>query len=430
MSYAWKIVAVTFVTHFISIGFVFYSYAVFFTSLTAEFGGSRFGVAVGLAILNVVNGCFAPFLGRELRRRSIRNIMCIGAISMAIGFFLISRIGALWQFYAIVGSFLALGAAMLGALPSSTLIVNWFVTGRSMALGIATMGISMSGMIMAPVGTLLIGQYGWRSAFVIYGFVALILVVPLVWMIVVNRPEDVGLLPIGMTDGGEDARAKAVEPTIPLAAGDSMIDHAAGFEWSSRRGLVDRNFWVITMTVALNFCANGAILVHIVPHAEDLGFSRQSASFVLSACAGAGVVGKFLFGWITERIDKRSAFRLAMGFQAIGCFLILHAHTYPALMGAGAVFGLGMGGIVPIWGTITGAAFGREQFSRITGLMMPCMLPIMTFGVPFAGYVFDRQGNYDIAFRTFVGLYLAAIGVISMLRLPDVEPGMEPTPGG
>lgn len=87
MYYGWKIIGVTFLTNFISVGFIFYSYGVFFKDLAAEFGGSRFGVGVGLAVMNIVNGILAPFLGRIADRGHIRTMMCTGAVFLSVGFF-------------------------------------------------------------------------------------------------------------------------------------------------------------------------------------------------------------------------------------------------------------------------------------------------------------------------------------------------------
>ena len=60
MFYGWKIVGVTFLTHFISIGFVFYSYGVFFSALATEFGGQRLKVAVGISVMHCATGIFSP----------------------------------------------------------------------------------------------------------------------------------------------------------------------------------------------------------------------------------------------------------------------------------------------------------------------------------------------------------------------------------
>ncbi len=421
MFYGWKIVGATFFTHFISVGFIFYSYGAIFKALAGELGGSRLGVSIGLTVMSAVTAVLAPFLGRVLDRDSIRNVMALGALLMGCGFFASARVSELWQFYIVLGTLLGFGAAMLGGLPGSTLVANWFVARRGLALGIATMGISLSGLVMAPLATYLIASFGLRTTFVFYGFVALVVVLPVVWLSIVNRPEDMGLLP----DGGRNARARAhaPEPVLPLAPGDLITDHAPRLEFSALGALRTLNFWAIVVPVALNFSAMGAVLIHIIPHATDIGFSPAQAALVLSSMAGMGVVGKLLFGWLADRGDKRLGFWLSSALQAFGVFLLRDAQSYPALLGSGAVFGLGMGGLIPLWGALVGAAFGRFAFGRVMGLMSPCMLPIQMLGVPFAGWIHDVRGSYDIALGIFLAVYGVSMAVLILLRLPEVEPG-------
>ncbi len=416
MYYGWKIVATTFVTNFITMGFIFYSYGVFFKALAADIGGSRLGISFGLTIMNIAAAIVAPFLGHALDRRSIRNIMCCGAVLMATGFFLASRMNTLWQYYILLGSFLGLGAVMMGGLAGSTLLANWFFRRRGTALGISTMAISLSGMVMAPVATQLIAANGWRYTFVIYGCVVLGLATPLVWLVIINRPEDIGLSPDGVEHVPLTDRADVPEPMVPLAPGDQITDIPVHVEWSALGTLRDTDFWSITITIALNFCAIGAILIHIVPHATDLGFSASKAAFVLSTMAGLGVAGKFMFGWLIDRIDTRYALWIAIGLQVAGTALVIVVRTYPALLVSGAIFGLGMGGIVPIQASLIAEVYGRRSFGRVMGLMGPCMLPFQAAGIPFAGYIFDQKESYTSAFLTFVALYLVAACALLLLH--------------
>ncbi len=420
MFYGWRIVAVAFVAHFVSVGFVFYSYGVFFKALAAEFGGSRLGVSLGLALMNVAGAVVSPLLGRVLDHGSIRHVMALGSLLLATGFVLFSQITALWQFYALLATFFALGSPMLGGLAGSTLVSNWFVERRGTALGIAATGISFSGLVMAPAATALIAGIGWRPSLLLYAALTLLLL-PLVWWLVVNRPEDLGLAPDGFALP-HLVTGRADEPMLPLAPGDQLTDHAKRFEWSARGVFADPNFWVMALAVALNFCANGAMLTHVIPHATDIGYDPLSASYVLSTMAGCGVIGKVGFGWLADQMSKRAAFWLASGLQAIGTAGVLVATSYSALIAAAAVFGVGMGGLVPLWGALLGAAFGRASFGRVMGLMSPVMVPIQSAGIPFAGLVFDRNGSYEFAFAVFVGLYLASIAVLGFLRLPENEP--------
>lgn len=420
MYYGWNILGVTFLTNFIAVGFIFYSYGVFFKDLAADFGGSRLGVGVGLAVMNITNGLIAPFLGRIADRGHIRAMMLWGSIFLGLGFYLTSKITALWQFYFLLAFLLGPGAALIGMIPSSTLVANWFIDKRGMALGIATMGISLSGMIMSYVATLLIEWIGWRDSFIVYSISAVVLVFPIAWFFVVNRPEDIGLFPDNHPHAPGDT---ADDPMVPGAPGDQMISHPTHLEWSAMFAFKDPNFWTITLTMALNMCANGAMLTHMVPHATDLGFTPRQAALVLAMSAGTGVIGKVFFGWVTDRVDKRSAVWLSSALQLVGVIQFYYATEYSTLMYAGAVFGFGMGGLVPLWGALVGAAFGRKVFGRVMGLMSPVMLPIQSIGVPFAGLVFDRTGHYDFAFQVFMGVYLSAIAAVFLVRMPKVEPG-------
>jgi MFS family permease len=413
MFYGWRIVSVVFLTNFVSVGFVFYSYGVFFKALAAEFGGSRLGVATGLAIMSVAIAVISPFLGRLVDRGSIRSIMCGGACVLALGFFLASKIGELWQFYLLLGTLVALGSAMLGALAGSALITNWFRERRGIALGISGIGISGSGMVMALVATALVSWIGWRGTFLVYAAASLVTVVPVVWFIVVNRPEDLGLRPDG------------VEASATPSEGAGLVGAPVPPLWSASDTLRDLNFWVISLVVGLNFCANGALLTHIIPHATDIGFEPMAAATVLSTMAGFGALGKVLFGWIADFIPKRVALWIATGLQGLGVWLILDVQAYSALLLAGTVFGLGMGGMMPLWAGLIGAGFGRHAFGRVMGLMGPVMFPIQVIGIPYAGWIYDRNGSYDVAFLTLIGAYVAAMLALLLLRLPEVEPGTE-----
>ena len=417
MYYGWRIVGATFVTWFIAVGFLFYSYGVFFPALEEDFGGSRFAISTGLAIMNIVMGLLAPFLGRAIDQWSIRRIMLIGAACMSAGFLAASRITELWHFYVLLGTLLGVGASLIGQLPNSTLVSNWFIKRRGTALGVATMGVSMSGVVMAPVTTWLIMTYGWRATFVIFGCLTAAVVMPLVGLIVVNRPEEMGLHPDGASD--EDSFPPEDPGKGPRSQGSAPIFKGGGAfpEFSAAATLRDRRFWGITIAIALNFFAMSAVLTHMIPHAKDLGITAMRAAYVLTACAGAGVLGKILFGFVADFVDTRAALLASMAFQVSGTLLLLYAETYPMLVVVGAVFGFGMGGVVPLWGSLIGEYFGRESFGRVMGLMGPCMLPIQVSGVPFAGLVYDLTGEYTIAYQTYLGIYvLASIWVLTLRR--------------
>lgn len=93
----------------------------------------------------------------------------------------------LWQFYivaALVGVF-AMGA---GTIPVTLIITNWFEKNRGLMISVALMGISIGGMVLSPILSAIIGQFGWRKAYFILGIVSLIVLIPIsVFLSAVHR---------------------------------------------------------------------------------------------------------------------------------------------------------------------------------------------------------------------------------------------------
>lgn len=422
MYFGWKIVGVAFVTLFISIGFIFYSYGVFMPILETEFGSSRLEGSMGLALMILSMGLSGPYLGKAVDDNSIRKVMITGILLMAFGFILASRTTSMWQFQTITFFILGLGAAFSGLIPSQTLVANWFIRRRGMALGIATMGVSTAGMLMPLISTRLIESIGWRYTFIVYALIAIAVLVPLTYFLLANRPEEKGLYPDG------ESKPSSLPPIGLIAstetnqtdaqrASDAINKQSWTFDLARR----NVNFWAIAFSMALNLHCIGAVLMHMVWMGIDGGLSPFDAAILLSISAGVGVVGKVIFGAMADRLDTRIAVWLAITFQILGVSILSRSPEHTNMLLAVASFGFGMGGIVPLWGSLIGEAFGRENFATIMGMMSPCMLPIRIAGLPVAGYIFDRTGSYTLAFQIFIGVYACAAVALLFVHKSDVD---------
>ena len=391
----WRMVAVAFFVDFIAVGFFFYSYGVFFKAIAIEFGDSRLGVAVGITLTQGVGALLAPFLGRALDRYPLKLIMALGALSMGTGFIALGFSETALQFYLILGVFIGFGAGAMGQLATSKLVSNWFVLKRGAALGIAATGISVSGVIMPGISAALITHAGWREGFMLYGLITIIFVMPVVLRFVISKPEDAGQLP-----DGEHERSRLPPSKPPL---------------KTREFLNNKNFWILVVVIGLLFCVQSGTLIHMVPLLTDQGYSLLNASLIASATAGFGVAGKLIFGRLVDRWDVRYALWLGIFFQILGQLVMLNAPGYGFFLLGACLFGLGMGGVVPMQGAVVGAAFGRASFGRVLGAMRPPMALIHLIGTPFAGWVYDTTGDYSAASVTFIILYLiAAIAVLGL----------------
>lgn len=395
-------VVVAFFVDFVAVGFFFYSYGVFFKAIAVEFGDSRLGVALGLTVTSAVGAIAAPMVGRALDRFPLKRVIGVGAVFMSLGFLGLALVRTPLQFYLVLGVFIGFGASSMGNLATSKLVTNWFDRKRGTALGIAATGVSLSGVIMPYVSAEIIEAYGWRQGFTAYGLFTLCVVVPVVLRFVISRPEEVGLKPDGHLELGDGAGDTEPPPRLSMRA-------------VSR----DRNFWSIVVTFGLVFCAMSATLTHMVPRLTDMGHSLSLASLVMSLCAGLGVVGKLSFGWLGDKLPMRRVMLLVLVIQFSGQLMMyLYDDLLWFAIGA-ALFGYGVGGVVPLHGIVVGKTFGRERFGAVLGLMRPAMFPIQILGVPFAGWVFDVTGSYALAFQILLVLYLLAALTVGTYRAPE-----------
>ncbi len=381
----WRVVAVAFVCHFVGVGFFFYSYGVFFKPVAAELGGSRFEVSLGLSGSQLLAALVAPLIGRAVEH-GVRRVIVAGAIANAIGFALLTQVHSLWMFYFVLATLVGIGSLAMGGLSPLSMVAGWFSVRRGTALGIATVGVSMSGLVMPTVGTWLIERHGWRGGFGVYAAAVIVLVVPLALWVAADPPKH---------EGG-----------------------AAPAPMSTRRLLTDRAFWSLTVGFGLTSMSLGAVLTHMVPFLTDMGLDSFMAASLLSLSAGAAIGGKFLFGAVADRVAARPALWLSLAIQLAGLGMFMTLPSRWGLAAAALVFGIGMGGIVPLQSLLVAEAFGTTSYARAAGLMRPFMLPLSASGVPLAGWVFDRYGSYRPAHAAFVAAYLAGAAVIAWWAQP------------
>ena len=410
MFHGWRIVGIAALSQGLAVGTTFFTYGVFVKPLAAEFDAPRLVVVLGLTLLMLMQGIVSPFLGRALDRYSIRGIMVLGLILCAGGLFGLSVATSLWQIGLLFGSLIAVGSHMFGPLATSTLIAHWFVRDRGQALGVTALGASAGGLIFPFAATRLMEEMGWRGAVSTFAVVLLVFAGPL-WALVVNRPEQLGERPDGLPSSDTGAA-----PEEPAPSGEVQSEMETDLLRSS-------NFWVITSTIGLAFCSASALIAHLVPYVSDRGYDPRAAALVMSAYAGAGAVGRLLAGWLADRVDQRIASWGVFGVMAGSWLGLVLAPSYAGLVAASIGLGLGVGGVMPLWGALTGACFGRAVFGRAMGLMTPLMLPFNLAGAPIAAYAFDRTGSYTLVLSAFLATFVLGAIVISFLRVPAVEPG-------
>ena len=404
----WIIVAFTAASQFVSVGVGYYTFGVYLKPLTEALDTDRFLISLALSMQTLLMAVLGPLVGRLLTEVPIRRLMISGALLMSAGLIVCSQATQLWHLYLGYGLLLSPGCLLTGNLPCSYLLANWFVRRRGSAIGISQFGVTISGTILVPVASMLVESVGWRQTFLVFAAFTSVILIPLVWRFAVKTPEEVGLHPDGVEPAPQPHSALA-EP-----------------EWNFARALRTKDVWLISLIAGPCYMAIGAVVLAMHSHATDLGLSATRASSIVALTTLMGAIAKPTMGILADLIAKRLVVALALALQVAGVLVVIFARDYNMLMLAGFLFGLGYGGIAPLWSILLAERFGRLAFARVMGAAMPLTMPFTLLALPVTTLAYETTGSYVPAFVGMLACYVISAVCLFLLRLPSEDHRVAP----
>lgn len=201
--YGWWIVAGVFLVLTISSGFGFYNLSVYINVLAGARGFSVSQVSVAVSLFFVVGGVTGMLVARLIDRYDVRWVMIAGAAlgGAALGF--VGHATSLWQLYVLFTLF-GIGNSAISIVTSTTLVTRWFPgSNRSVALSIASTGLSAGGIVVTPLSARLFNQWGLEATIPWFGLLFFLLVLPVALWVVRGHPPQVR--PTASGDGGAPA---------------------------------------------------------------------------------------------------------------------------------------------------------------------------------------------------------------------------------
>ena len=398
--HGWKIVGLSLLTQALQAGLLIYAFGTLAVEIEAEFGVSRAQVMLAATVLSLSSNLLSPLFGNLVDRASLRTLMLWAVAALGIGLVVLSRARSIWHVWIVFGTLLPVGNLMLGQLSTSALITRWFARLRGRALGIASVGTSLGGFTFPVLMTYLIERYDWRTALLLIGIVSIVVTAPLVRWLVVDRPADLGL--------NEDGAAAPPPPVPEPAPGQT----------ATRAILGHLPFWCETVVMGIALFVYLGFLSNLFPHAVSLGIEPTAAAGLMSLVAVFSVAGKLGFGAVADRVDLRLTMGTSFALMIVGSLMLSQLASYAGIAGGAVLFGLAAGGLLPVWGAMVARSFGQARFGRALGMMNLAMAPITLLSAPYAGYLYDRLGDYEVAFASYCGFLLLAGGALTLLRFP------------
>ena len=134
-----------------------------------------------------------------------------------------------------------------------------------------------------------------------------------------------------------------------------------------------------------------------------------------------------LGGYVGDRFPKRIGLFVFTTIQASAVVLLTFSSELWMFYTFAVIFGIGFGGRNPLTTSIRGEYFGRGNFGKILGISTIPMNALLLLSSPFAGYMYDWQNSYTIAFLVLAGFNYAGGVCFLLAKRPQIPTAPEPT---
>lgn len=400
----WKVVLACFV------GFLFFSMmtqtlGVFMDPLIAEFGWSRAVVSSGLAIASLSVAILSPFFGILIDRYGPRRLALPGIVvaSAAISLFSLANGSeaqwvALWAFYALISITVKTTVWMAA-------IVSMFDRAQGLALGVTLAGMSAAQIVMPPLATWLIDEFGWRMAYVCLGcgWGAVTFVLCFFFL------------------HDAHSRRAAVPKSVDNPPAPSLTGLTIAEAWR------DTALWRIGISSMITMLITTGLLIHQISILTEAGITRTNAAWLASLAGIAALAGKLTSGWLIDRFPANWVGGITLTAGAISFLLLMDGiHTPVLIVLAMAVSGYTTGSKLQIASYLTSRYGGLKNFGVIYGLMTSLIAVGSGLGPMLAGYTYDVSGNYTVfLIAGAIGSVLCGAILVSLPRTPEWGPDDE-----
>jgi len=399
----WRVHAGAFCCALIVAGCTSYIFGLFVIPVSEEFALSRANVNNGYIAFLLGVGILSPIVGHLLDKLSARLIVCSGGMLFGCGMIGICFTESLLSMLLLIAGPIAFGMAACGTLAANTVVVRWFNKNRGKALGVLAVSTSAGGFIFTPFTALMIESFGWRTALLILGLIAIVVIAFMTAFLIRNHPKG--------SEPGYSGEFK-VAATNSGTEVESTTQHE---EWRYSQLLCNRNFWLLTLGIGLLYGSDQALVTANVPYFQDIGIDLSAAALIVAFMTVSAIFGKVLVGILADKFDLRYIFYVVAGAHLALLAVYLLQPPYWVLLVLATLFGVGMGGVFPVWTTLLAWLFGSRSYGTIMGLMTVLFKVLSIIAVRFVGEVHDATGSYSFAFVMFSVVVVVAVILISML---------------
>ncbi len=368
----WWLVAGVFVVLAMSSGFGFYNLSVYLNALAGERGFVVAEISSAIGLLFIVSGIAGIGVARLIERVDVRWVMLAGAAVASSALALVGVATEIWHVWLLFALF-GFGNAGVSLIPGTTLVTRWFPgANRSIALSVASTGLSTGGILLTPLSAALIHDWGIGGATPWFGVVFFVVVAPITLLLIRSWPDG----------------KPSFDPSRPTPRVDDVV----------------RSRFFVGSTVAYLLVMGAQVggIAHLFNHVEAFT-DHVVASTAVSLVAGTSILGRLAGGVIVTRVPIRLFTLANIVGQSIGLLLLARAETAGVAWFGAFVFGLTVGNLLMLQPLLMAEAFGVERYPKIFSYANAASTVGVAGGPVLMGYVHDAA-SYLVSFYVAMGI--------------------------
>jgi sugar phosphate permease len=415
--YAWTILLLCFFAILCAQG-VRLSFGAFVRPWEEAFDASRGTITLIGSLSFLVYGGSQPFVGRAVDRFGIRRTLVVSSLLVAAGLALSAAAQSPAQLALTYGIVASLGFGGASGVAASVAVTYWFTQRRGLAFALVEAGFGAGQLLLVPLALVAVASAGWRATLVGGALLLSVVVAPTLARWLRDRPEDLGLEPVGgplpeAAGAAAQASADAAGPCAAAPPADGL-----------RALLRSRGFWVLAAPFFVcGLTTTGFVDTHLIPLAQDRGIPSATAGLAVALLAAANVTGILASGPLSDRVDNRLLLAGLYGTRGLSFVALYLLGGGAALLGFALLFGLvDFSTVAP-----TQWLAARYVEPRTVGLAFGCLNATHQLGSAIGawlpGLAFDASGSYD----GVLIVAAAVLGVASVTCLALPRPGRAPS---
>jgi len=379
-SYRWVIIGAGALMTCVALGAMF-SLAIFLEPLSTATGWSRAGVSSAMTLNFLIMGLGNFGWGAVSDRFGTRIVVLIGAVLLGLALTLASRATSLLEFQLTYGILVGLAASAFFT-PMIAAATAWFEQNRSLAVSLVSAGMGVAPMTISPFARWLITSYDdWRTAMLIIGILAWVLLLPAALLI--RQP--------------------------PASTGPASGPAGNGAGLSVAQALGSPQFIVLALTFFACCAAHSGPIFHMVSYALVCGVAPMSAVSIYSVEGLAGLGGRLLLGVLGDRLGVKRVLIAGLTVQALAIVTYAFISRLGEFYALAVIFGTAYGGVMPLYAILAREYFGQRIMGTVFGAATMTSSLGMAFGPLIGGWIYDAFNGYA---WLFIGSAAVGLGAV------------------